>query len=149
MLDSGPLRRCRRNFLVYVITQKWINIFFKLGTHVKDAQWKIPIMSEIDPDNISYHLPEVMEESSSNDPTLVIVPGSLHLTYTVVPSGTKRDKNKVIDTMGYTYNLFRKTSAYSKNWQCTVRGKKLRCRATVNPFYCRTTYISETVRCRS
>ena len=28
ILDSGPLRRRRRNFLVYAITQKRINIFF-------------------------------------------------------------------------------------------------------------------------
>ena len=45
ILDSGPSRRrCRRNFLVYAITQKWISIFFKLGTHVKGAQRKIPIL---------------------------------------------------------------------------------------------------------
>ena len=46
ILDSGPSRRRRRrNFLVDAITQKPINIFFfKLGTHVKDAQRKIPIL---------------------------------------------------------------------------------------------------------
>ena len=50
ILDSGPSRRRRRrrrrrNFLVDAITQKQINIFFfKLGTHVKGAQRKIPIL---------------------------------------------------------------------------------------------------------
>ena len=44
ILDSGPSRR-RRNFLVDAITQKQMNIFFfKLGTHVKGAQRKIPIL---------------------------------------------------------------------------------------------------------
>ena len=48
-----------------------------------------------------------------------------------MPGGTKRGKAKLIDSLGFTYNLFRKTSEYSQDWQCTVRSKKLRCRATV------------------
>ena len=90
---------------------------------VSDLPADVP--AEDDPDNISYQLPGVVEESSLNDPTPVIVPGPLHMTYTVVPSGTKRGKDKLIDTLGYTYNLFRKSSEYSKDWQCTVRRKKL------------------------
>ena len=96
---------------------------------VSDLPADVP--AEDDPDNILYQLPEVVEESSLNDPTPAIVPGSLHLTYTVVPSGTKKSKDRLIDTMSYTYNLFRKTSKYLKDWQCIVRGEKLRCWATV------------------
>ena len=51
-----------------------------------DAVSNLPadVPAEDDPDNISYQLPEVVEESSLNDPTPVIVPGPLHMTYTVV-----------------------------------------------------------------
>ena len=34
ILDSGPSRRSRRNFLVYTITQKRISIFFKNLVHM-------------------------------------------------------------------------------------------------------------------
>ena len=81
--------------------------------------------------DVSYQIPEVVQESSLTDPTPLIEPGSVTLSYTLVPGGTKRGKAKPIDSLGFTYNLFRKTSEYSQDWQCTVRSKKLRCRATV------------------
>ena len=81
--------------------------------------------------DVSYQIPAVVQESSLNDPTPHIEPGQVRLTYTLVPGGTKRGKAKLVDSLGYTYNIFRKTSEYSQDWQCTVRSKKLRCRATV------------------
>ena len=70
--------------------------------------------------DVSYQIPEVVEESSLTDPTPDIEPGPVTLTYTLVPGGTKRGKAKLVDSLGYTYNIFRKTSEYSQDWQCTV-----------------------------
>ena len=42
-LNLGLLRRRLKN-LCNAITQKWISILFKLGTHIKGGQKKSPIL---------------------------------------------------------------------------------------------------------
>ena len=86
-----------------------------------DATYTIPV---------NYEMPEVIEEETLTEPDPVVHQRPFSLTYEVVPSGTKRGKNKLVDSLGYTYNLKRQ-SQYIVDWQCTVRSKNLRCRATV------------------
>ena len=52
---------------------------------VFEAKWQI----------FSYQMPEVVQESSLTQPLLLIEPGPVTLTYTLVPGGTKRGKAKL------------------------------------------------------
>ena len=52
------------------------------------------------------------------------------LTYHLVDSGTKRGRNKLVDNLGFTYNISRKRP-YATYWQCTVRPRGNQCKATV------------------
>ena len=50
--------------------------------------------------------------------------------YQLVEQGTKRGKARLVDSLGFTYNLqFRRS--YATYWQCTVRPKENPCRASV------------------
>ena len=44
--------------------------------------------------NLSYQIPEVVQESSLTDPTPHTEPGPVTLTYTLVPGGTKKRKGQ-------------------------------------------------------
>ena len=77
-------------------------------------------------------LPESMEESSIEDPSILNLEtvGQPELTYRIVEEGTKRRERKLIDSLGYSYNVKEKRK-YTTYSQCTVRPKGNYCRATV------------------
>ena len=70
-------------------------------------------------------------ESSIEDP----VPGEViaeiqPVTFQIVESGTKRRKTSLIDSLGFSYNVHSRRP-YATYWQCTVRPKGSRCKASV------------------
>ena len=85
------------------------------------------LAASIDPSEVSYEVPEPIEESSLLDD---VPEASVHMveetTYELVQKSSQRQKDKLIDSDGYTYNLHKKrgTTAY---WQCTVRNKTVNC----------------------
>ena len=52
------------------------------------------------------------------------------ITFQLVEQGTKRGKVRLADNLGYTYNFHHRRS-YAAYWQCIVRPKGNRCRASV------------------
>lgn len=52
------------------------------------------------------------------------------VTYQILEQGTLRARNKLIDSNGYTYNI-RTHSKAATYWQCSVRPKVNRCKASV------------------
>lgn len=52
------------------------------------------------------------------------------VTYQILEQGTRRARAKLIDSNGYTYNV-KSQSPKATYWQCTVRPKLNRCKATV------------------
>jgi hypothetical protein len=77
-------------------------------------------------------LPNVIHEESIDDPTpMDIDPEPVApVTYQIVEGGTKRRREKLIDSVGYGYN-FKERTKTTKYWQCTVCPKGNPCRATV------------------
>ena len=53
-----------------------------------------------------------------------------HVTFQLVEEGSKRRKTKLVDSLGYSYNVRSKRS-YATYWQCTVRPRGNACKATV------------------
>ena len=53
-----------------------------------------------------------------------------HVTFQLVEEGSKRRKTKLVDSLGYSYNVRSKRS-YATYWQCTVRPLGNACKATV------------------
>ena len=69
----------------------------------------------------SYELPPVVDESSMGD----ITPhpedySSLHVTYEVVQGGTKRGKDKLVDSHGFSYTQKRSKATYEVDWACSA-----------------------------
>ena len=50
------------------------------------------------------------------------MPDSFRLEFEIVKDSTKRDRPKLIDNRGYTYNVQRRRGE-NTDWQCTVRPK--------------------------
>lgn len=52
-------------------------------------------------------LPDPVEESSLQDPSVQspMVEGPVHVTYEIVADGTKRRREKLVDSLGYAYNV--------------------------------------------
>ena len=73
-----------------------------------------------------------MEELSIEDPSILNLEtvGPTELTYRIVEEGTTRRRQKLIDSLGYSYNVKEK-GKYTTYWQCTVRPKGNYCHATV------------------
>ena len=70
-------------------------------------------------------------ESSLEDPAVHELSTSCaERTYQIIEQSTKRGRQKLIDSMGYTYNVQRRRGAVT-DWQCTVRPQVNPCRATV------------------
>ena len=53
-----------------------------------------------------------------------------HVTFQLVEEGSKRRKTKLVDSLGYSYNV-RSQRSYATYWQCTVRPRGNACKATV------------------
>lgn len=83
-------------------------------------------------DQSPVELPEPMEESSIEDPSILNLEtvGPTELTYRIVEEGTKRRQRKLIDSLGYSY-IVKEKGKYTTYWPCTVRPKGNYCRATV------------------
>ena len=81
----------------------------------------------------SYNIPEVLQESSMAEPAPAVARATEGpVTYQKVDTGTKRGCHKLVDSLGYTYNVkSRGKTPYTLTWQCTVRSKKMMCLATV------------------
>ena len=80
-------------------------------------------------------MPEQHEEVSLLDePPALIDPGDdvrdVHITYEVVEGGTIRGKPMLVESSGYTYTI-KRIRGPTTEWWCTIRGKALRCHATV------------------
>lgn len=84
-------------------------------------------------DRSRVQLPEAIQESSIEDPThsthAHALP-ALPVTYEIVQDGTQRRREKLVDSLGYTYNV-KERGKVTTYWQCTVRPKGNYCRATV------------------
>ena len=80
-------------------------------------------------------MPEQHEKVSLLDePPALIDPGDdvrdVHITYEVVEGGTIRGKPMLVESSGYTYTI-KRIRGPTTEWWCTIRGKALRCHATV------------------
>ena len=70
-----------------------------------------------------------IEEPLLGDDTDTANPNN-HVTFQLVGEGSKRRKTKLVDSLGYSYNVRSKRS-YATYWQCTVRPRGNACKATV------------------
>jgi hypothetical protein len=77
----------------------------------------------------SYEIPIVEQESTMTGPLPVAVENE-DVTFTIIDSSTKRGNATVIDSMGFSYTIKRKTSV-ATTWRCAIRNKKINCKATV------------------
>lgn len=59
------------------------------------------------------------------------VPGFSEVTYQLAQEGTIRGKTKLVTNTGYSYNIRKRRPNGTIDWQCTVRRKDLRCKASV------------------
>lgn len=79
-------------------------------------------------------MPTDLDEQSIGEPVpghdLTINQEAAGVTFQLVEQGTKRGKARLIDNLGYTYNLHHRRS-YATYWQCTVRPKGNPCKASV------------------
>ena len=81
-----------------------------------------------------YPEPCPIVESSIEEPVLGDItlenPNNHHVTFQLVEEGSKRRKTKLVDSLGYSYNVRSKRS-YATYWQCVVRPRENACKATV------------------
>ena len=71
---------------------------------------------------------EVPMEMSLEEPEPV--PFHPQPDFHLVEKGSQRGKTKLVDSLGFSYNVRRKRP-YATYWQCTVRPKGNQCKATV------------------
>ena len=82
---------------------------------------------------VPYAIPAQLNESSIEEPVpgdVIVDQEATAVTYQLVEQGTKRGKTRLVDNLGFTYNVHHKRS-YATYWQCTVRPKENPCRASV------------------
>ena len=73
----------------------------------------------------------IQQESAINEPAIEHRTEQVEtVTYQILEQGTLRARNKLIDSNGYTYNI-RTHSKAATYWQCSVRPKVNRCKASV------------------
>lgn len=73
----------------------------------------------------------IQQESAINEPAIEHRTEHVEtITYQILEQGTLRARNKLIDSNGYTYNI-RTHSKAATYWQCSVRPKVNRCKASV------------------
>lgn len=71
--------------------------------------------------------PQIKCSLLEEDPT---TPTCVPLTFTLVEKATKRRGDRLIDSMGFSYNIRRKGANITR-WQCTIRRKEFYCKAAV------------------
>jgi hypothetical protein len=76
--------------------------------------------------------PPLFEDYSIVEETIADFPVEVEVapTYEIVQESTIFRKEKLIDNLGYTYNVKRRRTN-AVDWQCTSRGPPHRCPATV------------------
>ena len=92
----------------------------------------IQAQQDIPPMEITSYSVEILQESlDGNHVPLQVTPTQAKRVKNA-KSGKpcKRDKPKLLDGLGYTYNV-KRVRGVATDWQCTVRSKALTCRATV------------------
>ncbi|XP_068740119.1 uncharacterized protein [Montipora capricornis] len=57
--------------------------------------------------------------------------GFTEITYQLVQEGTIRGKVKLVTNTGYSYNIRKRRPNGTIDWQCTLRRKDFRCKASV------------------
>lgn len=92
--------------------------------------------SMFDPDDENPPLSWTPPQESSLEDTWVRpdaeqVPGFSEITYQLVQEGTIRGKTKLVTNTGYSYNIRKRRPNGTIDWQCTVRRKDFRCKASV------------------
>ena len=89
------------------------------------------LLASINPEPVSYDVPEPMDESSIQDE---VPDASVHMdeamTYEILKGSSQRQKDKLVDSDGFTYNIKRRRGP-TVYWQCVVRNKTTNCRATI------------------
>ena len=85
----------------------------------------------VNPSLESFDVPEPVEESSigEEEPEASVHVGDEE-TYELVAKSSQRMKDKLVDSLGYSYNVSRRRGT-TVCWQCTVRNKVHKCKATV------------------
>ena len=67
--------------------------------------------------------PPAFDESSPMEPSATDSgPASFEIEIEIVDDSTKRGRDKLVDSRGYTYNVKRRRGG-NTDWQCTVRPK--------------------------
>ena len=67
--------------------------------------------------------PPAFDESSLMEPLAPDSrPATFQIEFEIVEDSTKRGRNKLVDSRGYTYNVKRRRGGHI-DWQCTVRPK--------------------------
>ncbi|XP_076037058.1 uncharacterized protein LOC143022632 [Oratosquilla oratoria] len=74
---------------------------------------------------------EFGEPSIKDASTVSAVAEEFRLTFEIIEDGTKRRCRKLVNNRGYSYNVKRRRTTGTTDWQCTVRPKGNQCRATV------------------
>ena len=74
---------------------------------------------------------EASLEDSDVDPDLPDQPHQVETSYHLVLEGTIRGKTKLVTNTGYTFNVRKRRPNGTIDWQCTVRRKDHRCKASV------------------
>ncbi|KAK3727606.1 hypothetical protein QZH41_012639 [Actinostola sp. cb2023] len=85
------------------------------------------------PDTIAELSPDIAESSMEDaepQPSESLIEPSTTTTFQLVEKGSKRNGNRLVDSLGFTYNV-RAKRTYATYWQCTVRPKGNQCKATV------------------
>ena len=80
-----------------------------------------------------YALPHQLNESSIQEPDPAPEDDTEEepLTYHRVESSSQRNKDRLIDSRGYTYTVLRRKVSTVTAWRCAVRNKSVYCKATV------------------
>ena len=69
----------------------------------------------------------------------------IETTYHLVLKGTIRGNTKLVTNTGYTFNIRKRLPNGTIDWQCTVRGKDHRCKASALAFYMEENWITSTM----
>lgn len=116
-------------------------VLFSIGTsqaHLEQMEVdalppaEITMMDDGQSEPISPVVPSAVEPSIEELPVgnVCVVDRHAPITYNIVDDGTKRRKAKLMDSIGFTYNVHSQRS-YATYWQCTVRPKGNPCKASV------------------
>ena len=99
-------------------------VFFILDESMFDSDNENPPPSWTPPQESSLEDTRVSADAEQ-------VPGFSEITYQLVQEGTIRGKTKLVTNTGYSYSIRKRRPNGTIDWQCTVRRKDFRCKASV------------------